>query len=150
MKKEMKITKRIPDEMSITLYHTDRIDGFPNYENVYWYRADEDEDGEPIERHLSYFRQLKKNKSCPVPSEKKWQQFLKQLEKIDIYSWKSREIPKIPEGVTDLEPSIWEVQIIYQDGSKFEVSGPIDELPPRFDEFCKVVSELIGEPFGTD
>ena len=137
------IQKSIPDELRATLFHKGQ-----DWEEVYWYRPDEDEDG-PVTRHMSYFRQRRANKGLPVPSAEAWSRFLARIEEIGVFAWESKEVPEIDRDVTDLSPRVWELEIVYQDGRRFEASGPADERPPRFDEFCAALSELMGgQEFG--
>ena len=149
-KQEQDIAKIIPEEIHISIDHDSQKLWQPDYEEVNWYKSDEDEDGEPIKKHLQYSRKYKNiTNACPMPSDEMWKTFLQRLEEIDVYSWETKDIPVV-ENVTDISPEIWEIKIVSQGGNIFEASGPIEELPPRFDEFCEAVSELIGQPFGKD
>ncbi|MBQ7263661.1 MAG: hypothetical protein IJR14_08080 [Synergistaceae bacterium] len=137
----------IPDELRAAILHNGH-----DWEEVYWYRPDEDEDG-PVARHMSYFRQRRANKGLPVPSAGAWERFLARIEEIGVFAWESKDVPEIdrddPRWVTDVGPCTWEFEIVYQDGRRFEASGPADERPPRFDEFCAALSELMGgQEFG--
>ena len=149
MTNKQDVKKIIPDEMYIYFHHGGQELWHPDYESVYWYRANEYDDGDPVKEHLQYFRKHEMKNVCSMPSDEIWQTFFQKLEQIGVYSWQSKKIIKI-ENVTDLSPCTWKVEIVSQDGNKFEVSGPIDKLPPRFNEFCEAVSELIGQPFGKD
>ena len=145
-KQEQNTTKIIPNEMYISIEHDNQKLWYPDYEHVYWHRADKYDNGDFVEEHLRYSERYNIKSACPMPSDEMWQKFIRQLDKIDIYSWDIENVPVV-ENITDISPETWEVRIIFQDGSIFEASGSIEKLPPHFDEFCEAVSELIGRPF---
>ena len=146
-KQEQDATKIIPNEVYVSVDHDSKKLWYPDYECVYWYRADEYDDGDSVEEHLQYFGKNRIKSACPIPSDKTWHKFIRRLKEIDTYSLGIENIPVV-EGITDTSPETWEVRIIFQDRSIFEAAGPIEKIPPHFDEFCEAVSELIDRPFG--
>jgi hypothetical protein len=80
-----------------------------------------------------YNNPLKKNKHLFEISNEDWEEFIDDILKIHILTWKNSYFnPNIEDGTQ------WEVNINFQNGKKFEILG-CNDFPKEWEVFNKIV-----------
>ena len=126
----------VPSKLHIIVFNRGQ-----NWESIDWFKKD-------TEFRLVYMKKRKEHEVLTNPSNEIWERFFNELNNIGVFSWKSTGISSIPSNLIGLEECLWEIQINYQNGNIFKISGSIYKLPLGFNKFCEAVSRLIGRPFG--
>lgn len=144
----------VPDELYALFRHKGSKRGFPDSEEVEWFKMDDEYYTDKPGPRFTYKRQGEAAKVLSIPSDEAWKKFMEQIEDIGVFSWKNdKAAGKSTNGRVgdDYAPRIWDIEIKRPGKKVFEREGPIDKLPPNFDKFCDALSELMGgQRFGVE
>lgn len=142
----------IPDEINILLCYGGAFLSPKNSERIYWRRIDREAPLEGPNPRFLFCGRNKGRELLPSLTERAWRIFYDRLKEIGVFSWHGDDPSKFYSSETpDYATPHWSLEIAYQGGETFEVSGTMDKRPEWFRDFCGAVSELVGgRPFGED